>query len=781
MALKGKKVFSSLRKGKRKQREEKSVKENEEDNNEVEVEENKAKKPKKVAKKTKDEEKKEESEEKGEENQKANNISELKWKKLVVDGNVTDSGSSGIMSLEEIDAKDFFAALNQSNLPPSFVSYKEEGEDHQMEEDSEEKKNEPKKKSKAKKEKKEVKEKLEDSQNLSKKTEKKKKEKKKETKKEEKIEEKKEEEEEKEEIDVTIWRDYLSNELLLKAISQLGFKEPTPIQKEALIAAIRDGKDIVGAAQTGSGKTLAFGLPMIQAIIARKLKEEEKEKEEDEEEEVVEEEGELGELITTVKNKKKENYLRGLILTPTRELAMQIYKHLISVAKYTNIKIVPIIGGIALPKQQRLLSGSPDIVVATPGRLWDLISQNMAPYISDIRSLEFLVIDEADRMIQPGSYQELTSILETLPITSKKTDESKNEFKRQTFVFSATLTTEQDELRKRSSKTTLDILLDKLSFQRKIEVINLSRKELLADTIQEMKLECMLEDKDVYLYYFLQCYTGKTLVFVNSIQCIHSLVSIFECLNVKIFPLHANMQQKQRLRNLERFTDNENSVLVATDVAARGLDIPNVDHVIHYHVPKHREVYIHRSGRTGRANKTGVSVAFVQPTEVVNFNVICQSLQKERRIVKKMIIDHSLIPEARERVNLARQISKLSDSQTSNKVSDSEFKKLAKEMEVELDTDLLNEQNDEVSRVKAHKDNTKKTALRAQLKTKIQRPLVSDFKTLKVDPKLKNVAQPQKIEETPLPFPLVRERYNPQKGKVPPKEKKNGGKRQKRK
>ena len=152
-----------------------------------------------------------------------------------------------------------------------------------------------------------------------------------------------------------------------------------------------------------------------------------------------------------------------------------------------------------------------------------------------------------------------------------------------------------------------------------------------AQNLTECRLICSIEQKDYYLYYFIQRHPGRTIVFCNSIDCVKRLATLFGLLNCNPLPLHANMIQKQRLKNLERFRDNVNGFLIATDVAARGLDIPNVEHVIHYQVPRTSENYVHRSGRTARANKNGITVIFMEPGEVKSYIKLYRTLKRSKQ------------------------------------------------------------------------------------------------------------------------------------------------------
>ncbi|KAJ0044210.1 hypothetical protein NL108_010627, partial [Boleophthalmus pectinirostris] len=379
--------------------------------------------------------------------------------------------------------------------------------------------------------------------------------------------------------------------------------------------------------------------------------------------------------------------LLGLVLTPTRELAVQVKHHIDAVAKFTNINTAIVVGGMSQHKQRRLLKRRPEIVIGTPGRLWDLIKER-EPHLQNLRQLRCLVIDEADRMVERGHFAELESLLEMLHTTHFNP-------KRQMFVFSATLTlsytlpTRVLQKKKRlDQRSKLEILMEKVGIKTKPKVIDLTRKEATVESLTETQIHCLKEDKDYYLYYFLLQHPGRTMVFANSIDCIKRLKSILTILDCMSFSLHANMQQKQRLKNLERFADRESCVLLTTDVAARGLDIPNVEHVIHYQVPRTSETYVHRSGRTARAAKEGLCLLLIGPDDMLNFKKIFRTLGKDEDL-PMFPIEMQCMQAIRERVDLARRIESIEFHNSREKKHDSWFRQAAEALEVDLDEDLL--------------------------------------------------------------------------------------------
>lgn len=502
-------------------------------------------------------------------------------------------------------------------------------------------------------------------------------------------------------IDIQAWGTLGVPTIIIKALKDQQFYSPTTIQALTLPVAILGHRDILGAAETGSGKTLAFGIPIINGILESKSKQSNelntsikdtniniKNKgwicsesktvesndslsESDCEEVVGATRKNIGcvRVINNVKINKSQNYIQkplyALILTPTRELAVQIKDHLTKAAKYTDIKIAVVLGGMAAVKQERILSKGPEIVIATPGRLWELIQQGN-PHLNQVDSIKYLAIDETDRMLEKGHFQELQQLLEKINMHKSKSQ------KRQTFVFSATLTMVHDipEYLQRKKKKYLKSKISKLTASQKLQkivelvgiknpkIVDITKEAGTTSGLTECRIVCTIDHKDYYLYYFLKRHTGRTLIFCNSIGCVKRLVTLFGILDCKPLPLHASMQQRQRLKNLERFQTDENGLLVATDVAARGLDIPNVEHVIHYQVPRTTESYVHRSGRTARAQKEGITVLMMEPSEKLNYTKLCKTLDRTEDLPVFPVVDRLLIA-VKERVDIAREIDKL--------------------------------------------------------------------------------------------------------------------------
>ncbi|XP_055449018.1 ATP-dependent RNA helicase DDX24 [Psammomys obesus] len=380
--------------------------------------------------------------------------------------------------------------------------------------------------------------------------------------------------------------------------------------------------------------------------------------------------------------------LLGLVLTPTRELAVQVRQHIDAVAKFTGIKTAILVGGMSTQKQQRMLNRHPEIVIATPGRLWELVKEKH-PHLSNLRQLRCLVIDEADRMVEKGHFAELSQLLELL-------NDSQYNPNRQTLVFSATLTLvhqvparllHKKHVKKMDKTTKLDLLMQKIGMRGKPKVIDLTRNEGTVETLTETKIHCETDEKDLYLYYFLMQYPGRSLVFANSISCIKRLSGLLKVLDIMPLTLHACMHQKQRLRNLEQFARLEDCVLLATDVAARGLDIPKVQHVIHYQVPRTSEIYIHRSGRTARATSEGLSLMLIGPEDVINFKKIYKTLKKDEDI-PLFPVQAKYMDVVKERIRLARQVEKAEYRNFQACLHNSWMEQAAAALEIELEEEM---------------------------------------------------------------------------------------------
>lgn len=571
------------------------------------------------------------------------------------------------------------------------------------------------------------------------------------------------------EISLPQWENYGIATCVLKALQEKGFVNPTEIQREVIPSAIEDHRDIVAAAETGSGKTLAFGIPIITGIVEarqcnpadiegaeldsenvnvldinRSLKESDSNEVSDAEsfEDMSDDETQNTGCVKVVNNvifdfetdivegeqsskhvsdiQLKRKKLQALVLTPTRELAIQVRDHLVAASKYAGIQVAVVVGGMAPQKQSRMLRRCPEIVVATPGRLWDLIEEG-DPHLQGVRNLRYLAIDETDRMLEKGHFEELHKLLEM--INSNKPHNCK---KRQNFVLSATLSMVHDmpsHLKNKKNKKALTSqgklsdIMGMIGVRADPKIVDITRKTATAQTLIESQIRCSLSEKDQYLYYFFVQHPGRTLVFCNSIDCVRRLVNLFQLLECEPLGLHAQMQQRQRLKNLDRFVSNPTAVLIATDVAARGLDIKDVQHVVHYQVPRTAEGYVHRSGRTARAQKEGLSVIMIEPGENIMYKKTCHTLKRKEEL-PEFPIDNSIFSSVKKRVQVARELDKLLLTTKKEDVNKSWLKKTAEEADIDYSEDSdedCTQMKDEASfRLKEKEANKRKSSIDAK-------------------------------------------------------------------
>ncbi|XYA02501.1 ATP-dependent RNA helicase [Meyerozyma guilliermondii] len=502
----------------------------------------------------------------------------------------------------------------------------------------------------------------------------------------------------------------------INGLAGCGFKEPTAIQRKAIPLALQ-GKDVIGKATTGSGKTLAYGIPILERCLAQ-----------------------LESKTNTIKPPT------AMIFAPTRELAHQVVDHMNKIAKFSPLAqngIVSITGGLSIQKQERLLSHGPSILVATPGRCLELMEKSV-DLVNRMALTDMIVLDEADRLLQDGHFEEFEKILDMLnKHRPKKTQGVSRRW--QTLVFSATFSRDlfgklsNNKPRNKESSfiendEILSLLNTKLQFRdRTPAVIDANPKEIVSGKVTEALVECGPSERDLYLYYFLLMYPGSTLVFANAIDSVKRLVPFLTNLNIPTFSIHSSMIQKQRLRALERFKaageKNQTAVLIASDVAARGLDIPNIDHVAHYHLPRSADVYVHRSGRTARAGKEGVSVMFCSPQEASGpfrklRKLVADSANKGSRMnmhsdVKLLPIEMDLVTQLKPRVNISSKLANSTISTVSTKKSDSWMKEAAEELGVDMEEEFV---DDHLRKQRLRDDNkilTKDQAasLRAELKS----------------------------------------------------------------
>jgi ATP-dependent RNA helicase DDX24/MAK5 len=478
------------------------------------------------------------------------------------------------------------------------------------------------------------------------------------------------------EADLSDWSSLLLSEDLLSAIASLGFTTPTPIQSSA-IPKILQGHDVIGKAVTGSGKTLAYGIPIFEQWLRVRR----------------------GQQTTLSSSSQSPT---ALILAPTRELAHQLAKHIsdLTQACPDRPRLATVTGGLSVQKQLRQLANA-DIIVGTPGRLWDVINESQE-LVNGLKRIKFLVVDEADRLLSEGHFKEVEEILDALDRevvddadAGQQIQEAK--FVRQTLVFSATfhkglqqrLTTKSrpaggDLLNNRQS---MEYLLKKLSFREKRPAfVDVNPTTQMAAALNEAILECGAMEKDLYLYYLLlQNHQAKVLVFANSISSVKRLVPLLQNLNLPAVALHSTMPQKARLRSIERFA-GQRTILVATDVAARGLDIKNIDLIVHYHVPRTADMYVHRSGRTARADKTGRSIMLCSPHEVAGVTRLIVKIRSEYRL-DNVHADPAITVRLRPRLELSQKLTDATLTKEKAGTRDDWLRNAAEELGVDYDSD----------------------------------------------------------------------------------------------
>jgi superfamily II DNA/RNA helicase len=362
---------------------------------------------------------------------------------------------------------------------------------------------------------------------------------------------------------------------IVKAVADLGYTKPTPIQKEA-IPAVLSGKNILGTSQTGTGKTASFVLPMLEKLSKNK----------------------------TQRGKR----IRALILTPTRELAVQIEESVAQYSKYLDLSSMALYGGVDVePQKERLIEGV-EILVATPGRLLDLVHQR-AVYFDEV---EMLVLDEADRMLDMGFIDDISKIIERLP------------FDRQNLLFSATI---NEDVRKLADSFSGDgfsgVGFENKEFYDDLEDIVISPSSTTAETISQWLVAIDKDTKSALLsHLILEEKWDQALIFIEKKHGAAKLVSQLEKRGIKADCIHGDRSQAMREKTLAAFKSGELKYLVATGIAARGIDIGSLTRVVNYDLPFKPEEYIHRVGRTGRAGTSGQAISFVAAGDFKNLCAI---------------------------------------------------------------------------------------------------------------------------------------------------------------
>ncbi|MEG0403666.1 MAG: DEAD/DEAH box helicase [Anaerorhabdus sp.] len=433
------------------------------------------------------------------------------------------------------------------------------------------------------------------------------------------------------------------NESILKAVEEKGYSEPTPIQEKAIPHALL-GKDILGCAQTGTGKTAAFLIPTIQRL-----------------------------------KKHDATKIRSLILTPTRELAIQIEENFVEYAKYTNIKSAIIFGGVPQKPQEKAIRQGVDIVVATPGRLLDLINQKLI----DIKEIEVFILDEADRMLDMGFLFDVKKIIALLPT------------KKQTLFFSATMPKEIKELTKTllhepviievtPPSSTVDNITQSLYY-----VDKPNKKNLLLDILKNNKID-------------------SALIFTRTKNNANRLGKFLDAAHIKVGIIHGNKTQSARQIALTKFKKGDIKVLVATDIAARGIDINELSYVFNYDIPTDAEAYVHRIGRTGRAGNNGISISFADIDEID----LVKSIQKLIRLEIPVVKEHKFpmlntIPTPKKKPKSSSNKPKSTKSYVSKSSKDSKASKDGKQSKVVGENKKKNFKDSKKGEYKPYQKNAK--------------------------------------------------------------------------
>ena len=485
-------------------------------------------------------------------------------------------------------------------------------------------------------------------------------------------------------LDMAAWAALNLSPSMLSAIAKLKFSKPTKIQAKT-IPEIVGGQDVIGKAQTGSGKTLAFGIPIIEKWL------------EAHENRQVDADGEA------------EHTPLALVLSPTRELAKQLGDHLQALCNGlpSSPYVCVITGGLSIQKQQRQLLKA-DIIIATPGRLWEVMEGD-AKLQDAFTSIQFLVIDEADRLLTAGQFKEAEDIIGALDKKDPNDEESDDEedlSPRQTLVFSATfdkglqakLAGRKQGKKKDGDEDKMEYLMKRLRFRNEPKFIDVNPVRQMADGLKEGLVECGAMEKDLYLYTVLLLNPKRrTLVFTNSISAVRRITPFLQNLNLNVLPLQSQMPQKARLRSLERFREaSKSSILVATDVAARGLDIPEVDMVLHYHVPRAADTYVHRSGRTARGERTGVSVMLCSPEEVLPTRRLAGKVHAEASreyVIQTLPIDRKVASRLKPRADLSKKLADAALAKEKVRSDDSFMRSAAEDLGVEYDSEEMDESN----------------------------------------------------------------------------------------
>ena len=401
---------------------------------------------------------------------------------------------------------------------------------------------------------------------------------------------------------MTTFEDLKVNKSILKVLSEIGFEHPTPIQEQA-IPVIRSGVDVLGIAQTGTGKTAAYLLPVFAKLV-----------------------------------KAEGDDPRVLILVPTRELSIQVGEDIEELTTYSNIRHAAVYGGIGWTKHADLIKPGIDILVATPGRLWDLYKSGAL----SLKKIKTLVIDEADRMLDMGFMPQIRQLLEVIPV------------KRQNLLFSATFNEQVEEM----SHEFLD-------FPERIEVApSATPAQLVTQCYYKVPnfktklnlIQHLLKDEETF---------SRVIIFVRTKE---NAESVFKVIKRKAEGqkriLHSNKGQNTRINAINAFKEGEIRILISTDVSARGLDVNMISHVINFDLPQRYEDYVHRIGRTARANNVGEAITLINPAEEYHLQKIEKTIRMnipEREIPQEVEIPPTPKPEEQDQLREIDRQKKLED------------------------------------------------------------------------------------------------------------------------
>jgi ATP-dependent RNA helicase DDX24/MAK5 len=512
-------------------------------------------------------------------------------------------------------------------------------------------------------------------------------------------------------VDMSSWESLNLHSVLMSGLKELKFTTVTPVQLQCIPGAINSTSDVIAASSTGSGKTLAFAIPILHKILSE------------------EEEG---------GKKRNQGAFRALVVLPTRELAVQVKLHISQVLgkKQSSVKTALCVGGMAVEKQLRVLKNQPEIVIGTPGRLAGLLGlvkevgeQKSEDLMKNLGQVRYLVLDEADRLTEEGHFRDLQRILSCLYEARK---EKKDSVPLQTFIFSATLATKQDDL----SKLEEIVKLQKTENRLIVNTVN-QQQSRIPERLKFLVLFYAAEaDREPSLFYALCAHfleakksaTSKVVLFVNAITYVYRLTSLLKLAlpDIKIVGLNSSVKQKDRLHRMDQFSKSNQAVLVTTDLAARGLDMANVELVIHLQPPREPALLVHRSGRTARAGKDGKCLMLISAKEIQKWkSVYWKATNNELEEVEKLYPNTRDTEQAQTILSLVDEIEREQHQQTKHKKEKSWKKKMSEELDLELDEDNLTDEDEDVEFESNHQSTTVNSVKMAKLKELLKNPLPS--------------------------------------------------------